>query len=61
MIGPLGRGVAGLLSGGWIEELGFEVGDAATFVQAGINLESEGLFSGTRGQQIASRFVEQAS
>ncbi|MGI5291000.1 TniB family NTP-binding protein [Nonomuraea polychroma] len=29
---------------------------AATFVYAGINLESEGLFSGTRGQQIGSRF-----
>lgn len=29
---------------------------AATFVYAGINLEAEGLFSGTRGQQIASRF-----
>jgi hypothetical protein len=28
----------------------------ATFVYAGINLEREGLFSGTRGQQIAGRF-----
>ena len=28
----------------------------ATFVYAGINVEREGLFSGTRGQQIAGRF-----
>ena len=28
-----------------------------TFVYAGINLESNGLFAGTRGQQIAGRFV----
>jgi hypothetical protein len=34
---------------------------AATFVYAGINLESEGLFSGTRGQQIASRFKQVAA
>jgi Bacterial TniB protein len=29
----------------------------ATFVYAGINVEREGLFSGTRGQQIAGRFT----
>lgn len=29
----------------------------ATFVYAGINVESEGLFNGTRGQQIAGRFT----
>ena len=29
----------------------------ATFVYAGINVEREGLFSGTRGQQIAARFT----
>jgi hypothetical protein len=29
---------------------------SATFVYAGINVEREGLFSGTRGQQIAGRF-----
>jgi hypothetical protein len=29
----------------------------ATFVYAGINVEREGLFSGTRGEQIAGRFV----
>jgi len=28
----------------------------ATFVYAGVNVEREGLFSGTRGQQIAGRF-----
>ena len=28
----------------------------ATFVYAGINLERDGLFTGTRGQQIAGRF-----
>lgn len=27
--GPLGRGVAGLLSDGWVKELGFEVANAA--------------------------------
>ncbi len=29
----------------------------ATFVYAGINVEREGLFTGTRGQQIAGRFT----
>ncbi|MQY15118.1 hypothetical protein SRB5_52960 [Streptomyces sp. RB5] len=29
----------------------------ATFVYAGINVESEGLFNGTRGQQIAGHFT----
>jgi hypothetical protein len=29
----------------------------ATFILSGINLEREGLFSGTRGQQIAGRFT----
>ncbi|MFH8618645.1 hypothetical protein ACH4E8_26770 [Streptomyces sp. NPDC017979] len=29
----------------------------ATFVCAGINVEREGLFDGTRGQQIAGRFT----
>ncbi|PXX58465.1 TniB protein [Nocardia tenerifensis] len=29
----------------------------ATFVYAGINVEREGLFSGTRGEQIAGRFT----
>lgn len=29
----------------------------ATFVYAGINVEREGLFNGTRGQQIAGRFT----
>jgi hypothetical protein len=29
----------------------------ATFVYAGINVEDEGLFNGTRGQQIAGRFT----
>ena len=29
----------------------------ATFVYAGINVERDGLFSGTRGQQIAGRFT----
>jgi len=29
----------------------------ATFVYAGINVEREGLFAGTRGQQIAGRFT----
>jgi hypothetical protein len=30
---------------------------AATFVYAGINVESEGLFTGVRGQQIMARCV----
>lgn len=30
---------------------------SATFVYAGINLEREGLFAGTRGEQIAGRFI----
>jgi hypothetical protein len=30
---------------------------SATFVYAGINLEREGLFVGTRGEQIAGRFI----
>lgn len=30
---------------------------SATFVYAGINLEREGLFTGTRGEQIAGRFT----
>jgi len=30
---------------------------SATFVYAGINLEAQGLFTGTRGEQIAGRFT----